>query len=599
MSGDGGDRKDPLAQTRHDLRNCVNQILGYSELLEEESQDAGFEAAIPSLKKIQSAARQQLDLIAALKAASPATAAAPAPPAREAGEAGEAGEARPSPRPATLVGLEPVCEVEAGEALGRILVVDDVETNRELLQKRLEAKGFVVAVAEDGPRALAAIEAGAFDAVVLDVEMPGLTGLEVLVRLRRTRSASDLPVIMATARDTSDDVVEALRLGANDYVTKPLDMPVVLARLRTQLALKRQSDRIKQLVQELDLRNRFIQETFGRFLSDEVVRGLLETPGGLALGGESRKVTILMSDLRGFTAMSERLGAEQVVRIINRYLGAMADVILSHRGTIDEFIGDAVLAIFGAPVAREDDARRALACAVAMQQAIVKVNEQNLADGLPALEMGIAVHTGVVVVGNIGSERRTKYGIVGAAVNLTGRIESCTVGGQVLVSEATLREAEGFGVVGGSVEVKAKGAKVPVLARDLKSVRSDPEAKVPERVLALEALSGPLPVHLVVVEGKCLADGVLEAEITALGPLGARLRCEAPLGLLRDVKLSLLACDGAELEGEAYAKVVEELPAEGSYHLRFTSLSAEMSRRLREIAKASEPTGVWALRRSP
>ena len=272
--------------------------------------------------------------------------------------------------------------------------------------------------------------------------MPDISGIEVLTRLRRQHSQSDLPVIMATARDASEDVVEALRLGANDYVTKPLDFPVVLARLETQLALKRQKDQIAQLATDLELRNRFIQNTFGRYLSEDVVKSLLESPEGLRLGGERRRVTILMSDLRGFTSLSESLGPEEVVRTLNGYLGAMADVILRHQGLIDEFIGDAVLAIFGAPEPRADDARRAVPCAVHMQLAVDALNEKNQALGLPRIEMGVALHTGEVVVGNIGSEKRAKYGVVGAPVNHAGRIESFTVGGQVLVSEAT---AEGGG----------------------------------------------------------------------------------------------------------------------------------------------------------
>src|SRR6185369_15972615 len=163
---------------------------------------------------------------------------------------------------------------------------------------------------------------------------------------------------------------------------------------------------------------------------------------------EMRRVTIMMSDLRAFTAVSERLGPEQVVHMLNRYLGAMAEIILRYQGTIDEFIGDAILAIFGAPVTRGDDARRALSCALAMQLALEVVNQENAKEGLPALEMGIAIHTGEVVVGNIGSDRRAKYGVVGPPVNIAGRIESYSVGGQVLISGETLAAAGDQVIVG-------------------------------------------------------------------------------------------------------------------------------------------------------
>ena len=176
--------------------------------------------------------------------------------------------------------------------------------------------------------------------------------------------------------------------------------------------------------------NRFICETFGRYLTDEVVATVLDSPTGLQMGGEKRKITMLMTDLRGFTSLSERLPPERVVALLNRNLTTIVSVIKQYRGTIDEFIGDAIFVIFGAPIWQEDDAQRAVACAVAMQLAMTSVNEQNKQDGLPEIEMGIGVHTGQVVVGNIGSAERTKYGVVGSQVNLTSRIQSVTTGGQ-------------------------------------------------------------------------------------------------------------------------------------------------------------------------
>ena len=309
-----------------------------------------------------------------------------------------------------------------------LLVVDDNELNRDMLSRRLGSRGFKVAVADGGAAALEMIEKQDFDLVLLDVMMPGLSGIDVLKRLRERWPESDLPVVMATARDATEDVVEALHLGANDYVTKPLDFAVVLARVETQLALRRQKLEIKRLAEVLELRNRFIQTLFGRYISDEVVADLLASPEGPKIGGEQRRVTLLMSDLRGFTPLTEGLAPQQVLRLLNSYLGTMADVVLAHQGTVDEFVGDAILAIFGAPVARSDDAQRAVACAVAMQGALAALNRANEPAGLPRLEMGIAVHTGEVIVGNIGSERRTKYGVVGSAVNHAGRIESFTVG---------------------------------------------------------------------------------------------------------------------------------------------------------------------------
>src|SRR4029079_3385891 len=171
---------------------------------------------------------------------------------------------------------------------------------------------------------------------------------------------------------------------------------------------KRVEAELKRLAEQVELRNRFIRETFGRYLTDEVVSTVLESPTGLKIGGEKRKVTMLMSDLRGFTSMSERLPPARVVAMLNRHLSSMVEVIKKYHGTIDEFIGDAIFVLFGAPTWQEDDAEPAVACAVAMQLAMDGVNEQNKQEGLPELEMGIGIHTGQVVLGNIGSPVRVE-----------------------------------------------------------------------------------------------------------------------------------------------------------------------------------------------
>src|SRR5262249_14646378 len=166
-------------------------------------------------------------------------------------------------------------------------------------------------------------------------------------------------------------------------------------------------------------------------VSDDVVASLLSSPEALALGGELRKVTVMMSDLRGFTALTERLSPEEAISFLNGYLQTMVDLILHYHGTINEILGDGILVIFGAPTVGEDDAERAVACALAMQLAMDEVNGRSRERGLPEVEMGIGIHTGAVIVGNIGSARRMKYAAVGAAGNLTGGIESYRTGGDI------------------------------------------------------------------------------------------------------------------------------------------------------------------------
>ena len=456
---------------------------------------------------------------------------------------------------------------------GSLLVVDDNELNRDLLGRRLARRGYSVSSAADGQRALALIEAQSFDLVLLDIMMPGVSGLDVLKRLRERHAMADLPVIMATAKDQSRDIVDALQLGANDYVTKPLDFPVVLARVETQLSLKRAKEQIQQLAAQLAVRNRFIRATFGRYLSDEVVANLLDSPDGLRLGGERRTVTFLVSDLRGFMPLSERLAPEQVVALVNRYLEAMVEVIMPYQGTIQELMGDGLLVFFGAPIWREDDAPRAVACAVAMQLAMATVNDQNRQEGLPEVEMGIGIHTGDVVVGNIGSYKRTKYGAVGNHVNLAFRIESYTLGGQVLISEATRQAVGPIVRSAGPLQVEAKGVERPLTLYDVQGIDGPYNLVLPAREDALVLLREAIALRITVLDGTRLSGRVCTGSLVKLSMKGAEVCCEHPITPFSHLKLQLIGRNGEMIPGDLYGKVVG--PPTGhrpGYSVHFTAI---------------------------
>jgi class 3 adenylate cyclase len=462
-------------------------------------------------------------------------------------------------------------------AQGALLVVDDNEMNRDMLARRLARRGYTVAVAADGQQALQMIEAQPFDLILLDIMMPGISGLDVLKILRQRYSVADLPVIMATAKDQSEDIVAAMRLGANDYVTKPLDFPVVLARTETQLALKRAMEEIRRLAAQLEVRNRFIRDTFGRYLTDEVVASLLDSPEGLQLGGAKRQVTMLMADLRGFTSLAGRLAPEQVMDIVNRYLGTMVEVILQYQGTIDEFIGDAIFVIFGAPVWREDDAQRAVACAVAMQLAMAAVNEENRRAGLPEVEMGLGVHTGEVVVGNIGSHKRTKYGVVGSHVNLTSRIQSYTVGGQILLSEATRQQVEPLVRLSKQMEVEAKGIAEPITLYELHGIGGVHNLCLPEYQETLLPLRQDLPLQYTVLEGEHVGRAVYQGSFVTLSARGGEVRSDAAVAPWSNIRVQLLSRAGEGSPGELYAKVLRHLPEGTGFYVRFTSIPPEVA----------------------
>jgi sigma-B regulation protein RsbU (phosphoserine phosphatase) len=266
------------------------------------------------------------------------------------------------------------------------------------------------------------------------------------------------------------------------WIARPLrELAQIARRIRLgQLdvtAVPRSHDEIGVLARAMNdmaraLRDRdFIRETLGRYVSPELAAQALRDRDALQLGGELREVAMLMSDLRGFSELSERLGPAAMIALLNRYLGAMTPVIVQHGGVINEFIGDAIFVLFGAPFGRPDDTERAVRCAAAMQEALAGFNADNAARGLPGLSMGIALHVGPVVAGNIGSADRVKYGVVGPAVNLVARIESLSSGGEVLLSGTLVaRVAPLVSVAPGRVE-RVKGVSEPVTVHRLLEVK--------------------------------------------------------------------------------------------------------------------------------
>jgi adenylate cyclase len=350
---------------------------------------------------------------------------------------------------------------------GFILAVDDLQENRELVARNLSRSGHFVITAASGEEALRALEQSDVDVVLLDLLMPGMDGREVLRRIKEHPDWRATPVIIISGSQDMDGIIECIEAGADDYLFKPFNPVLLQARIKAGIERKRWHDKEEQYRQQLERNEKFIRATFGRYLSDEIVTDILERPEGLELGGDLRRVSIMLSDIRGFTSLSENLAPAQVVTMLNRYLGAMTDIIMAHHGTIDEFIGDAILAVFGAPQHRDDDADRAVNCALAMQAAMIDINALNVADGFPAVYTGIAINTGDVIAGNIGSERRSKYGFVGHPMNVTSRIEDVTRGGEILISDSTLTSLKGEFSVGRSEEINVKGIDETLLVHQI------------------------------------------------------------------------------------------------------------------------------------
>jgi adenylate cyclase len=332
---------------------------------------------------------------------------------------------------------------------------------------------------------------------------------------------------------------------------------------------------------------RGIRKTFGRYLTDEVVATLLEHPEGLKLGGERRTITILTSDLRGFTALAERLSPEDVIKVLNIYLGEMAEIITQYQGTIDEFMGDGILVLFGAPTAREDDAKRAITCAIAMQQAMNSVNEKMNQLGLPHLEMGIGINTGEVVVGNIGSEKRTKYGVVGSQVNLTYRIESYTVGGQILISELTLKQAGEIVKIEGHREVHTKGVKNPITIYEVGGIGGEYNLFLGKQDEEFFPLAEAIPLQYAVLDGKHVSEVMRKGSLVKLSAKGAEINSQHTVVALSNIKFNLLSFNGSESASEdIYAKVLERQADPGNFYIHFTSLPPNVEVTLDELYKS-------------
>ncbi len=340
----------------------------------------------------------------------------------------------------------------------------------------------------------------------------------------------------------------------------------------------------RQLTDYIEKRD-FIRDTFGRYVTQEVVKKLLESKEYLELGGETREVSILMSDLRGFTALTADMDPEQVITFLNRYLGKMIEILVEHRAVIDEIIGDGILAFFGAPEPQEDHPARAVACALSMQAAMDGINAANEVDGLPHLEMGIGVNTGAVVVGNIGSEKRMKYSVVGAHVNFTGRMESYTVGGQVLISPSTYDRVLDLVEVRDTLQVQMKGVPQPATLYDVRGIEGPYQVRLKDRCESLVEVPGKMPVHLYRISEKIIRGVIKTAWITHLCDTAAQVIFQGELQEWEDLRLHLLDEAGAEVHGKIYGKVTAVTPAEGGDQratIRFTSVSPEIYQIIRQ-----------------
>jgi len=336
----------------------------------------------------------------------------------------------------------------------RVLVVDDSPLACSVVEDGLLQKGYEVFTFQDPFEALEQVHRLKPAIVLSDLDMPGMDGAELCRRLKDGPTRA-VPVIILTANDGESQKVGGLRAGADDYVNKSASMDELAARIESVVRRTGETERMRKL--------------FARYTSDAVVDEILKS-GEIVLTGEKREVTVLFSDLRNFTALAETLQPEEVVAILNAVLGRMSDAVFICGGTLDKFLGDGLMAVFGAPVRRSDDALRAVQAARMMQEAVRELNAQGLREfregkrKFPPVELklGIGINSGPVVAGNLGSQQRAEYTCIGDAVNVAARLCALAGGGEILSGQRT-RELAGQG--GGFEElppVKLKGKAQPV-----------------------------------------------------------------------------------------------------------------------------------------
>ncbi|MFC1895999.1 adenylate/guanylate cyclase domain-containing protein, partial [Thermodesulfobacteriota bacterium] len=331
---------------------------------------------------------------------------------------------------------------------------------------------------------------------------------------------------------------------------------------------------IQRNVKEMSV---LLRKMFGRYLSTEVMDSLIENPSALELGGEKRKVTIMMTDLRGFTALSERLEPERVVQMLNAYFEVMVDVVLKYNGTINEIIGDALLVIFGAPQEMSDRAQRAIACAIEMQNSMANVNEENRRQGLPQLEMGIGLNETEAILGNIGSTKRSKYTVVGSGVNMTSRIESYTVGGQILISESLRKEAGDVLRIDAQRDVLPKGSETPLRIYEVGGIAGDYNLVLEGKDPALVTLVRQIPLQYRVLEGKDIGEEGLEGSVVRLSKSWAEITLVEPVEILTNLKMNLGDVDENLSVRDFYGKVIKRSEENEQNHVvHFTSIPAEV-----------------------
>ena len=293
---------------------------------------------------------------------------------------------------------------------GHLLVVDDNKVNRILLVRGLEGDGHKVETAENGKQALEKLRSDSFDLVLLDIEMPEMDGYEVLETCLQDAELREIPIIMTSSLDEINSVVKCVELGAEDYLNKPVNPILLRARVNASLEKKRLRDDQRKL--------------FRTFATKEVADELIRS--GFSLGGKYVYASVMFADIRSYTTFTEKEDPAEIIDLLNNYFALMFNAIVKYHGTINQMAGDGFMAIFGAPIHRDDHCEQSVRAALQMIDLVKGFNVQQAARNKVQIKVGIGVASGRVIAGYTGSQHRATYTCVGDTVNLASRIESHT-----------------------------------------------------------------------------------------------------------------------------------------------------------------------------
>ena len=360
--------------------------------------------------------------------------------------------------------------------MARVLVVDDTAKNVKLLADLLSVKGYDVETADSGQAALDAIEKATPDLVLLDVVMPQMSGYEVCRRIRANPKTDRVPVVMVTALDPGEERVKGIEAGADDFLSKPINQPELLARVRSLIRIKSLYDRLEESNRTLEVRVREQVdqlEKLGklkRFFSPQLAEAILAGGAEDPLKSHRRELTVVFIDLRGFTAFAETAQPEEVMGVLRDYHAKMGNIILSHEGTLERFTGDGMMVFFNDPVPVPDPTLRAVRMALEMREQLTNLTSHWADHGFD-LGFGAGIAQGYATIGAIGFEGRWDYGAIGTVTNLAARLCGDARVGQILISrrvQTSVADQIDSELIG---EVQLKGFAKPVTAFNITGIK--------------------------------------------------------------------------------------------------------------------------------